>query len=183
MSVLAVLASGTGTLLEAMLSAGLRVDLVISDRYCRAFSEVARQQGIPAIMIKRDTYKPDFDRRAYTDLVLTTLEARRVDLVALAGFKTFFDPIMFGVYAGRMLNTHPSLLPAFKGANAVRDTIASGVMVTGCTIHQVTAELDEGPIIAQAPVRVLSGDTEASLHERIKRVERELYPEVIRDFL
>jgi phosphoribosylglycinamide formyltransferase-1 len=87
---------------------------------------------------------------------------------------------MFDAYDGRVLNTHPSLLPAFQGAHAVRDALEHGVKVTGCTVHVATMELDDGPILAQEPVPVLPGDDEPTLHERIKVVERRLYPDTIR---
>ena len=90
---------------------------------------------------------------------------------------------MFDTYGGRVLNTHPSLLPAFPGAHAVRDALAFGVKLTGCTVHIATERMDHGPILAQEAVPVLADDTEASLHERIKAVERNLYPMVLKEFL
>jgi len=101
----------------------------------------------------------------------------------MAGFMTVLTGSMFEVYGGRVLNTHPSLLPAFPGAHAVRDALAFGVKVTGCTVHLATERMDDGPILAQEAVPVLAGDTEASLHERIKVVERNLYPTVVKEFL
>jgi phosphoribosylglycinamide formyltransferase 1 len=101
----------------------------------------------------------------------------------MAGFGTVLAAPIFDIYAGRMLNTHPALLPAFKGWHAVRDALAAGVKVTGTTIHVATEEVDAGPILAQEAVPVLTGDTEETLHERIKTVERRLYPETIRLFL
>jgi len=96
---------------------------------------------------------------------------------------TVFDGWMFEVYGGRIYNTHPSLLPAFKGGEAVRDALAYGVKISGCTVHQVTPELDAGPIIAQQAVPVLMCDTEESLHERIREAERKLYPCVIKEIM
>jgi phosphoribosylglycinamide formyltransferase-1 len=90
---------------------------------------------------------------------------------------------MFDAYDGRVLNTHPSLLPAFRGAHAVPEALAAGVKVTGCTVHVATLEVDSGPILAQEAVPVLEGDTAESLHERIKAVEHRLYPETIRRFV
>ena len=101
----------------------------------------------------------------------------------MAGFGTILGPDIFSVYPGRILNTHPALLPAFKGWHAVRDALAAGVKITGCTVHVATEIVDEGPILAQEAVVVEAGDTEATLHERIKSVERRLYPETIRHFL
>jgi phosphoribosylglycinamide formyltransferase-1 len=90
---------------------------------------------------------------------------------------------MFDSFSGRVLNTHPSLLPAFPGAHAVRDALAYGAKVTGCTVHVATVDVDGGPILAQEAVPVLDGDTEATLHERIKSVERRLYPGVVKELL
>jgi phosphoribosylglycinamide formyltransferase-1 len=90
---------------------------------------------------------------------------------------------MFDAYDGRVLNTHPSLLPAFPGAHAVRDALAYGVKVTGCTVHIATVNMDDGPILAQEAVPVLDGDDEGRLHERIKAVERVLYPRVVKEFV
>lgn len=101
----------------------------------------------------------------------------------MAGFNTVLSPSIFEVYGGRILNTHPALLPSFKGHYAVRDALAYGVKITGCTIHIATPEVDVGKILAQQAVPVLEGDTEDSLHERIKEVERSLYLETIRAFI
>ncbi len=100
----------------------------------------------------------------------------------MAGFGTVLASAVFDAYPGRVLNTHPALLPAFKGWHAVEDALAAGVKVTGCSVHVATAEVDSGPILAQEPVAVLPGDSAESLHERIKAVERRLYPETIRQF-
>jgi phosphoribosylglycinamide formyltransferase-1 len=97
----------------------------------------------------------------------------------MAGFMTILDQPVHDVFGGRITNTHPSLLPAFKGAHAIADALAAGVTTTGCTVHFATLAVDDGPILAQEAVPVLSDDTEESLHERIKEVERRLYPEVL----
>src|ERR1041385_3511544 len=101
----------------------------------------------------------------------------------MAGFGTIFEKPMFDAYDGRILNTHPALLPAFPGWHAVEDALAAGVKVTGCTIHIANLEVDTGPIVAQEAVPVLPDDTKDSLHERIKSVERRLYPDTIRSLL
>ena len=101
----------------------------------------------------------------------------------MAGFMTVLAPPAFAAFPDRILNTHPSLLPAFPGAHAVRDALAFGVKVTGCTVHVATERVDHGPILAQEAVTVRPDDDEASLHERIKAVERRLYPEVIEEVL
>jgi phosphoribosylglycinamide formyltransferase-1 len=173
------LASGSGTNLEAILAADLPVAVVIVDRPCPAM-EIAAQHAVPAVLIERTSFGADFDRVAYTEQVVDVLAAHDVQLVVMAGFMTVLEKPMFDAYDGRVLNTHPSLLPAFQGAHAVRDALEHGVKVTGCTVHVATMELDDGPILAQEPVPVLPGDDEPTLHERIKVVERRLYPDTIR---
>jgi phosphoribosylglycinamide formyltransferase-1 len=175
---LAVLASGSGTLLDAILDARLPVVTSIVDRPCRA-QDVAAAHGVECVLVERPDYGPTFDRDGYTKLVVATLEAHDVDLVVMAGFGTVLGEAAFDAYPGRILNTHPALLPAFKGWHAVRAALDAGVKVTGCTVHVATVEVDDGPILAQEAVPVLDGDDEASLHERIKVVERRLYIDTI----
>jgi phosphoribosylglycinamide formyltransferase-1 len=177
-----VLASGSGTNLQAILDAGIPVEVVVVDRPCRA-TEVAAAAGVAAALVERATYGEDFDRVAYTNDVIDVLEAHGVDLVVMAGFGTIFEKPMFDSYEGRIINTHPALLPAFPGWHAVRDALAAGVRVTGVTVHIATLEVDAGPILAQASVSVLPGDDEETLHERIKEVERTLYPDTIKAIL
>jgi phosphoribosylglycinamide formyltransferase-1 len=179
---IAVLASGSGTLLESILAAGIPVELVMIDRACRA-REVAEARGVPVVHVERTTFGVGFDREAYTDESVAALRAHDIELVVMAGFGTIFGEAIQSAFAGRILNTHPALLPAFKGWHAVREALAYGVKVTGCTIHVATLEVDAGPILAQEAVPVLPGDDEASLHERIKAVERRLYPDTIRAVL
>ena len=177
-----MLASGTGTILQALLDAGLPVDVVVVDRACPAV-ERATAAGVPVEFVERESFGRDFDRLAYTHRVVDALRRYDVDLVAMAGFMTILDKPMQDEFGGRVLNTHPSLLPAFKGAHAVEDALAAGVKVTGCTVHVATLELDDGPIVAQEAVLVRDGDTVETLHERIKEVERRLYPQVVRELL
>ena len=173
-----MLASGSGTLLDAILAAGIEVDLVVADRPCRAL-EIAEHAGVPAVLVERTSFGKSFDRDAYTDQVVATLRDHDIDLVVMAGFGTIM-PKAPAAFPDRILNTHPALLPAFKGWHAVRDALEAGVKITGCTVHLATEEVDEGPILAQEAVAVEPGDTEESLHERIKAVERRLYPDTIR---
>jgi phosphoribosylglycinamide formyltransferase-1 len=179
---LAVLVSGSGTLLEAILADRTPVALVVADRPCRGL-EVAAAAGVPAELVERTEFGPGFDRPAFTDRVLKVLLAADIEVVALAGYMTVLGPSLLDAFPGRVLNTHPSLLPSFKGAHAVRDALAAGVKITGCTVHVATAEVDAGPILAQEAVPVLPGDDEATLHERIKVVERRLYPATIKELL
>jgi phosphoribosylglycinamide formyltransferase-1 len=176
-----VLASGSGTILEAILAEGIEVAAVVVDRKCRAL-EVARDAGVEAVLVERTDFSKTFDRDAYCDLVVAACRELDLDVLVSAGFGTVV-PGVATAYAGRMINTHPALLPAFKGWHAVRDALERGVKVTGCTVHVVTEEVDEGPILAQEAVPVLPDDTEASLHERIKEVERRLLPATIRRFV
>jgi phosphoribosylglycinamide formyltransferase-1 len=179
---LGVLASGTGTILRAIIGAGIPVEAVILDRPCPA-ADLAAEAGIPVEIVERESFGADFDRIAYTHRIVDALKGKQIDVVAMAGFGTILDAPIFEVYAGRILNTHPALLPSFKGWHAVRDALEAGVKITGTTVHVATEEVDAGPILAQEAVRVEPGDTEVSLHERIKAVERRLYPETIRNFL
>jgi phosphoribosylglycinamide formyltransferase 1 len=174
-----VLASGSGTILQALIDADLPIAAVIFDRSCRAV-EIAERAGIAVELVERESFGPDFDRLAYTERVVDALKRHEIDLVAMAGFMTVLEQPMHDAYGGKIMNTHPSLLPAFKGAHAVADALAAGVKVTGCTVHLATLQVDDGPILAQEPVPVLPGDTVESLHERIKEVERRLYPQVVR---
>ena len=179
---LGVLASGHGTVLEAILETGLDVSVVVADRQCRAL-EVAAGAGVATELVVRHSFGPAFDRSAYTRDVIDVLEDHRIDVVAMAGFGTIFSAEMFAAFPGRILNTHPALLPAFKGWHAVRDALTAGVTVTGTTVHVATEAVDDGPILAQQEVPVLPGDTEESLHQRVKSVECRLYPETIRRFM
>ncbi|MAG51130.1 MAG: phosphoribosylglycinamide formyltransferase [Acidimicrobiales bacterium] len=179
---LAVLVSGTGTILDAMADAGLPVSLVVADRPCRAI-ELAAGHGIPTSVVERDSFGDDFDRTAYTEKLVAGLDAVDIDLIAMAGFGTILEQPIYERFAGRILNTHPSLLPAFPGWHAVEEALAHGVQVTGCTVHYAELEVDSGPILAQETVPVLPDDDVASLHERIKAVERRLYIETIRSLL
>jgi phosphoribosylglycinamide formyltransferase-1 len=176
-----VLASGSGTLLQAILAEGVIVEVVVADRPCRAL-EIAAEHGVPTELLERTEWGPSFDRDAYGEQLVKVLRAHGVDLVAMAGFGTVV-PGLPAAFPGRVLNTHPALLPAFKGWHAVRDALAFGVKVTGTTVHVATERVDDGPILAQEAVPVLPGDTEETLHERIKQVERRLYPATIRSFM
>jgi len=178
----AVLASGTGSLLEAILDAGVPVAFVMVDRPCRAL-EVATDHGVPGELAERTSFGADFDRVAYTEGVVDRLRAHGIDLVVMAGWGTVFEKPIFDAFDGRILNTHPALLPAFKGWHAVEEALAYGVKVTGCTVHVATLEVDSGPILAQEAVPVRPDDTVESLHERIKDVERRIYVELIQRIL
>lgn len=179
---LAVLASGTGSVLEALVAAALPICLVAVDRQCRA-EQVAEAAGIRVERVARGSFGAGFDREAYTVDLVEALRRHDVDLVAMAGFGTILGRAIHEAYPDRLVNTHPSLLPAFKGWHAVEAALAAGVAETGCTVHLATLEVDEGPVLAQESVPVLPGDTPELLHERIKEVERRLYPAALRRML
>jgi phosphoribosylglycinamide formyltransferase-1 len=177
-----VLASGTGTILRALLDDDLPITVVVADRSCGAVT-IAAEAGVPALVVERTSFGPDFDRVAYTHDVVDALAAHDADLVAMAGFGTILEKPIHDAYPDRIVNTHPALLPAFKGWHAVADALAAGVKVSGCTVHLARLEVDEGPILAQEAVPVRPDDTVETLHERIKEVERRIYPEVLRALL
>lgn len=177
---LVVLASGTGSLLESVLAAAVgdypaRVVAVGTDRECRAL-EIGSGAGVATFT----TQVRDHADRAAWDVALTeAVAAHEPDLVVSAGFMKILGPTFLARFQGRVLNTHPALLPSFPGAHAVSEALAYGVRVTGSTVHLVDAGTDTGPILAQEPVAVLESDDESSLHERIKVVERRLLVDVI----
>ena len=176
-----VLASGSGTILEAILAEDIPIAAVIADRTCRAL-KIAEEAGIAAVLVERTDFSKSFDRDAYCEQLVGVLRDLELDLIVSAGFGTVV-PGVARAFSGRMINTHPALLPAFKGWHAVRDALDAGVKVTGCTVHVMTEEVDAGPILAQEAVPVLPDDTEESLHERIKEVERRLLPATIRQLM
>jgi phosphoribosylaminoimidazolecarboxamide formyltransferase/IMP cyclohydrolase len=178
---LGVLASGSGTNLQAIIDAGLPVAVVVTDRPGVAALDRAAAAGIPTAVVDRAELLPD--RFAFTEAIVAALRAHDVDLVAMAGFMTVLAEPIFAAFPGRVVNTHPSLLPSFRGAHAVAEALAAGVKVTGCTIHIATIEVDDGPILAQEAVPVLDGDDEDALHDRIKAVEHRLYPGVLADLV
>lgn len=180
-----VLVSGGGTILEAIIAAGLPVSVVVADRPCRGVG-IAEAAGLPSSLVDRADYGgfgPGFDRLAYTGAVCEVLSDHRIGVVVMAGFGTVLDQPIHTAFPGRILNTHPSRLPAFPGWHAVEEALAAGVAETGTTVHLATLAMDAGPILAQQSVPVLPDDTVATLHERIKAVERVLYPATICAFI
>ncbi len=175
---LAVLVSGSGTLFESIVAAGLPVALVVADRPCRGL-DLASEGGLNGVLLERTKWDDTFDRESYALELAGLIANHDIDLVAMAGFGTVLDEPVFEAMPGQILNSHPALLPAFPGWHAVRDAIEFGVKVTGCTIHVATPEVDQGPILAQEAVPVLDEDDESSLHERIKTAERRLYVETL----
>lgn len=177
---LVVLASGTGSLLQALLQAAVgdypaRVVAVGLDRECRA-ATIAADAGIPSYLVRLG----DHSDRPTWDAAITEATAEHTpDLIVSAGFMKILGPEFLSRFPGRVINTHPALLPSFPGAHAVPDALDYGVKVTGCTVHLVDAGVDTGPILAQEAVAVDDGDDEQTLHERIKTVERRLLVDVL----
>jgi phosphoribosylglycinamide formyltransferase 1 len=177
---LVVLASGTGSLLQALLAAAVgdypaRVVAVGVDRDCRAV-DIAQAASIPTFRVRLKDFA---DRTEWDAAIADATAAHRPDLIVSAGFMKILGPEFLSRFPGRVVNTHPALLPAFPGAHAVPEALAYGVRVTGCTVHLVDAGMDTGPILAQEAVEILDGDDEDTLHERIKVTERRLLVDVL----
>lgn len=177
---LVVLASGTGSLLRSLLDAAVgdypaRVVAVGVDRDCRA-AQIAADAGIPSYCERLGDYP---DRLAWDAAIAASTAGHAPDFVVSAGFMKILGPEFLSRFPGRVVNTHPALLPSFPGAHGVRDALNYGVKVTGCTVHLVDSGMDTGPILAQQAVDVHDADTEETLHERIKVVERRLLVDVL----
>jgi len=175
-----VLASGTGSLLQSLLAAAVgdypaRVVAVGVDRDCRA-ERIAAEAEIPSYRVQLGDYR---DRAAWDTAIAQATAQHAPDLIVSAGFMKILGPAFLARFLGRVVNTHPALLPAFPGAHAVSEALDYGVRVTGCTVHLVDAGVDTGPILAQQPIEVLDADDEQTLHERIKVVERRLLVDVL----
>jgi formyltetrahydrofolate-dependent phosphoribosylglycinamide formyltransferase len=176
-----VLVSGTGTLLQAVLDAAgpdypAQVVAVGADRTGTVGLKRADDHGLPTFVVELIQHP---DRAAWDTALTETVAAYRPDLIVTAGFMKILGRTFLDRFAGRILNSHPALLPAFPGRHPVAAALAHGVRVTGATVHLVDAGVDTGPILAQRAVEVLPDDTEARLHERIKIVERRLLVEVV----
>lgn len=177
-----VLASGTGSTLRAVLDAsrdqdfGARVVAVVTDKDDAGALEIARAAGLATAVVRIADFP---DRATWDEALARTIGSFDPDLVLLAGFMRIVGAPSLERFGGRMLNTHPALLPAYPGATAVRDALAGGAKITGCTVIIVDAGVDTGPIVAQAAVEVRDDDDEAALHERIKTVERRLVADTV----
>ena len=183
---IAVLVSGSGTNLQTLIeqlhqdeTSGIKIAVVISDRRKAYALTRAKLAGIPTDVVRTQDFanRLDFDAE-----ISRIIEHSAVELIVLAGFMKLFQPPFVQKYRNRILNVHPTLLPAFPGAHPVADTLAYGVKIAGVTVHFVDEDVDSGPIIAQSAVPVLDTDDEESLHNRIQVEEHKLYPEVIKWF-
>jgi phosphoribosylglycinamide formyltransferase-1 len=179
---LVVLVSGSGSNLQALLDAATdprypaEVVAVGADVASAYGLERAAGAGVPTFVVGPSSYA---DRAAWTESLAETVASFEPDWVVCAGFMRILGPAFVQRFAGRIVNTHPALLPSFPGAHGVRDAMAYGVKVTGCTVHLVDEGVDTGPVLAQAAVAVEADDDESTLHERIKTVERELLVETV----
>jgi phosphoribosylglycinamide formyltransferase-1 len=179
----AVLASGSGTNLQALLAepvVGPRIGLIVSDRADAGALQRAASLGVAAVHLDPHEHA---SRQDHDAALVALLRDRGAEVVCLAGYMRILTPQVVRAFWGRMLNVHPSLLPAFPGAHAVRDALAWGVKMTGATVHFVDDEVDHGPIVLQEAVPVLDGDDEASLHARIQQAEYRIYPAAVRSLL
>jgi phosphoribosylglycinamide formyltransferase-1 len=177
--VIGVLASGTGTNLQALLDSGLPIAAVASDRRSAPALGRASAAGIATAVFEAGS-----EGRAERDRAMARwLEGKGVELVVLAGYMQLLTPAFLARFPGRVVNVHPSLLPSFPGLKAVERALAAGVRETGATVHVVDEGIDTGPVLAQEAVRIAPGDTPESLHARIKAVEHRLLPSTVRGLL
>lgn len=175
----AVLISGRGSNMQALVQAARQPDypaeiaLVISNRPEAPGLAWAKEQGIPAVALDHKRYE---SREHFEGQLTSMLSLSKIDLIALAGFLRLMTPAFVESWSGRMINIHPSLLPSFKGLHTHEQVLAAGVKITGCTVHFVSAEMDEGPIIAQSAVPVMPEDTASQLAARVLISEHKIYP-------
>lgn len=180
---IAVFCSGNGSNLEALLRAEkkgtlkARIAIVVSDNpECYAL-ERARLHRKQVLLFIPKHYN---SRQAYEEMIVRNLKEKKIGLIVLAGFMRILTPYFVRAFKGRMLNIHPSMLPAFKGAHAIRDAFEAGAAATGATVHFVTDDLDAGPVILQKAVKRLKSDKLDDLEKRIHAVEHQIYPKAVR---
>lgn len=180
---IAVFASGQGSNFAALVQAqqegklgGGSIELLVSDKPEAPVAQRAEEAGIPALLLRPKDFA---GRELYEAAIVAELQRRDIGLIVLAGYMRLISPVLLEPYAGRIINIHPSLLPAFAGKDAIGQALDYGVKLTGVTVHFVDGGMDTGPVIAQRSVEVKPGDTADSLVERIHQVEYGLYPEVV----
>jgi phosphoribosylglycinamide formyltransferase-1 len=182
----AILISGRGSNMEALIAAAgdpafpAEIVLVLSNRPDAAGLGVARQAGVRAEAIDHRGFGGD--RAAHEAAIDAVMRAAEIEIVCLAGYMRLLTPLLVQAWQGRMLNVHPSLLPSFPGLHTHARALEAGVKLHGCTVHLVTQEMDSGPILAQAAVPVLPGDTEDVLAARVLRQEHAIYPAALAAF-
>jgi phosphoribosylglycinamide formyltransferase-1 len=172
-----VLISGRGSNLRALADAGLPIAAVLANRADAGGVEFARARRIPTAVVAHTAYP---SREAFDDALAAEIDRYRPKVVALAGFMRILTPAFTARYAGRLLNVHPSLLPAFPGLDTHARALAAGVKLHGCTVHFVTADLDHGPIVIQAAVPVKPADDAERLAARVLAQEHRIYPQAVR---
>ena len=183
---MAVFCSGFGSNFQALIDAVCRkklraeIAVMVSDNPKAHAVRRAIRHGIPICLISPKLFKA---RSAWERVIVRVLRSQDVDLVVLAGFMRILTPYFIRAYKGRIINIHPSYLPAFKGAHAIRDAFEAGVRDTGVTVHHVTNRLDSGRVILRRKVKIRRGETLASLEKRVHAVEHELYPAAVRKLL
>ncbi|BFH60298.1 phosphoribosylglycinamide formyltransferase [Paenibacillus azoreducens] len=180
---IAIFASGEGSNFQALAEranagelGGAEIALLVCDKPSAPVVQRAERLGVQAHLFKPKDYD---SREAYEREIVHKLEEHRVDLVVLAGYMRLLTPVIVDKYRGRLINIHPSLLPAFPGKDAIGQALAYGVKVSGVTVHFVDEGMDTGPIIAQKALPIVSGETVDSLAQAIHAIERELYPQVV----
>ncbi len=182
----AVLISGAGSNMAALIDAGLQPDapfevvLVLSNKAEAGGLAIAEAKSVLTAVVDHGPFGKD--RAAHEQAVQTVLDAHGVELVALAGYMRLLTPWLVGRWAGRMLNIHPSLLPKYPGLDTHARALAAGDAEAGCSVHLVTEGVDDGPLLGQAAVPVMTDDTPASLGQRVLAAEHDLYPRVLADF-
>ncbi len=183
---IAVFCSGNGSNFQSLAEAARRhklggqIALMVCDNPKAYALERAKKLGIPAVLLSPKLFP---DRKSYEKIIVRILRSQNIKLVVLAGFMRLLTAYFIGAYRGRVINIHPSYLPAFKGAHAIRDAFEAGVSETGVTVHHVTLKVDSGPVILQEKVRILRTDRLETLEKRIHALEHKLYPEAVRRVL
>lgn len=183
---IAVFASGQGSNFAALVAAQRagklgagRIELIVSDKPEAPVAQRAEEAGIPSLLLRPKDFA---SRELYEAEIVAELQRRDIGLIVLAGYMRLISPVLLEPYAGRIINIHPSLLPAFPGKDAIGQALDYGVKLTGVTVHFVDGGMDTGPVIAQRSVAVEAGDTAETLAKQIHQVEYELYPEVVGAF-
>lgn len=179
---LGVIASGKGSNLVAVASAiaqgklNATIKVVIYNKAQAKVQEKAAEFGIPSVFCNHRDYA---SREAFDQVLVETLKAHQVNWVIMAGWMRVVTPVLINAFPDRIINIHPSLLPSFKGINGVESALNAGVKIAGCTVHLVRPEVDSGPILMQAAVPILEGDTAQTLHQRIQQQEHHILPSAI----
>lgn len=186
MKKIAVFASGSGSNFQAIAAAiengslHAEICLVVCDKPGAFVIERAERLGVPALVLNRKDYP---SKEAYEKEILQRLVALEVELIVLAGYMVLIGPTLLREFEGKIVNIHPSLLPAFPGKDAIGQALAAGVDTTGVTVHFVDEGMDTGPIISSCAVKVAGGETRASLQKKVQQIEHSLYPEVLEKLL